>query len=197
MTKTSFIAKQLLKKAKIVKNKSLVLPRHNVLNKRYKENPELAMITDHAEVIGTNFHDPFRTEVVMSDELSVPFTIGVHRAVGGDHDYPNPGDMLCATLASCMESTLRMIANRYEIKLTKTVVKVSALVDVRGTLRTDPSVPVNFQSMNVDIEVAAEGLDDKMLKILVAGAKKSCIIYQTLKKGIPVKINTNLDATRN
>nr|WP_281386211.1 OsmC family protein [Hyunsoonleella aquatilis] len=127
----------------------------------------------------------------MNTELKVPFKIGVHRAVGGDHDYPNPGDMLCATLASCMESTTRMIANRYNIRLTKTRVKVSAFVDVRGTLRVDLNTPVEFQSMHIDYEITSDDLDKKGLKMLINAVKKSCIIYQTLKKGTPIEISVN------
>lgn len=37
--------------------------------------------------------------------------VGVHRAVGGLHDAPTPGDLLCAALAACQDSTFRMIAN--------------------------------------------------------------------------------------
>ncbi|MDN5202405.1 OsmC family protein [Fulvivirgaceae bacterium BMA10] len=196
MSNSMFTTKQVLRKARILKNPSKVYARHKGLHKRYKENPELAMITDCAEVNGTNLQDPFRTTVSMNKELNVSFKVGVHRAVGGDHDFPNPGDMLCATLASCMESTTRMIANLYNIQLTKTRVHVSAIVDVRGTLRMDLSTPVEFQSMHIDFDVEAEGLNEKVLNMLIQGTKKSCIIYQTLKKGIPVTINVNSKNTK-
>ncbi len=189
MSNRLFMTNAFLRKAKLRRKHSQVFERHKKLNKKYLENPSRAMITDRAEVIGNNFHDPFHTTVVMNNELSVPFKVGVHRAVGGDHDYPNPGDMLCATLASCLESTLRMIANRYDIALTKTRVSVSAKVDVRGTLRIDLATPVEFQSMQVDLLVEAKGLNRKVLRTLIQGAKKSCIIYQTLRKGMPIKIN--------
>ena len=189
MSNSLFMTQTLLRKAKLLKNPSPVFNRHMKLEKQYKKDPSTAFIIDTAEVVGTDFHDPFRTTVVMNKELNVPFRIGVHRAVGGDHDYPNPGDMLCATLASCLESTLRMIANRYNITLTKTKVAVSAKVDVRGTLRINLSSPVEFQSMHVDLLVEADGLNKKVLNTLVRGAKKSCIIYQTLKKGTPIHIN--------
>ena len=191
MSNSLFKTHTFLRKVKLLKNQSPVLLRHTKLGKKYKANPSTAMITDKAEVVGSDFHDPFRTTVVMNNELNTPFRVGVHRAVGGDHDYPNPGDMLCATLASCLESTLRMIANRYSITLTKTKVSVSAKVDVRGTLRIDLATPVEFQSMHVDLVVEAKGLNKKVLRTLIQGAKKSCIIYQTLKKGTPITIGIN------
>ncbi len=193
MSNTLFTTKTLFRKLKLLKNQSPVLLRHKKLEMIYSEDPSKAIIIDRAEVVGTHFHDPFRTTVVINKELHVPFRVGVHRAVGGDHDYPNPGDMLCATLASCLESTLRMIANRYNIVLTKTRVSVSAKVDVRGTLRIDLATPVEFQSMHVNLLVAAEGLNKKVLHTLIQGAKKSCIIYQTLKKGTPITISATIN----
>ena len=193
MSNNFFFTKSILKKARVLRNESPVFTRHMRLNKQYVEDPESAMITDHAEIIGTNLHDPFHTSVTMNDELKVPFKVGVHRAVGGDHDYPNPGDMLCATLAACLESTLRMIANRYGVTLTRTKVHVSALVDVRGTLRINHSSAVAFQSMQVDLEVEAKGLSKKVLNTLIRGTKKSCIIFQTLRKGLPISVNVKSD----
>ncbi|MEW4923668.1 OsmC family protein [Algibacter sp. 2305UL17-15] len=189
MKTVKFAGKHILRKMKVIQNPSVVNERHLRLNDLYKTHPEKAWITDTAEVLGEHLDDPFRTTVTMNTELKVPFKIGVHRAVGGDHDYPNPGDMLCATLASCMESTTRMIANRYNIKLKKTRVKVSAFVDVRGTLRLNMETPVEFQSMHIDFNLESDDLDTKGLKMLVNAVKKSCIIYQTLKKGLPINID--------
>ncbi len=175
-----------------MKTKSVVYQRHLPLIEAYTKNPELALITDKAEVIGENLGDPFRTKVSINEEMKVPFQIGVHRAIGGDHDFPNPGDLLCATLASCFESTLRMIAGRLNIKLEKTSVKASALVDVRGTLMIDPSVPVGFQRMHLEIEVMAESVKNNVMVALLKATKHSCVIYQTLKKGTPIEVDIKI-----
>jgi len=189
MSTLKLAAKHVLRNMGLMKNPSVVYSRHMALNNTYTLDPEAALIIDSAEVIGGYLDDPFRTVVKLNDGLKVPFKVGVHKAVGGDHDYPNPGDILCASLASCMESTTKMIANRFNIKLLKTVVKVSALVDVRGTLRIDLNVPVAFQSMHVEYQVEAKGLSQKELKKFFGAIKKSCVIYQTLKKAIPIKID--------
>ena len=190
MKTVKFVGTHLLRKMNWIGNSSEVNARHLKLNALYKDQPQKAIVIDTAEVIGEHLNDPFRTTVVMNTELGVPFKVGVHRAVGGDHDFPNPGDMLCATLASCMESTTRMIANRYNIKLTETRVKVSALVDVRGTLRVDMETPVEFQSMHIEFAIKSQDLNNKGLKMLINAVKKSCIIYQTLRKGTPITIST-------
>ena len=171
---------------------SVVFQRHQRLAERYQGDPQQAMITDMAEIRGSNLDDPFRSEVTINDELQVPFRVGVHRAVGGDHDFPNPGDILCAALASCFETTLRMIANRLQIELEATQVKATALVDVRGTLMLNTTVPVNFQSMNLEVKVKGKAINDKVMNTLVKGAKHCCIVYQTIRKGIPVNVDIEI-----
>ena len=175
------------------KKNSVVHQRHLTLHEEYQKNPISAWITDSAEVIGINLQDPFRTTVSINDKMKVPFKIGVHKAVGGDHDFPNPGDMLCASLASCFESTLRMISNKLGIELLETTIKATAQVDVRGTLMIERSVPVGFQSMHIDALIIAKNTNEKLLNTLIKGAKRSCIVYQTIKKGIPITLNTNVN----
>jgi uncharacterized OsmC-like protein len=74
-------------------------------------------------------HDPFHGSVTVGDSLTRP-EFGIHRAVGGDHDLPNPGDMLCAAPAACLDSTVRMIAARLGMGLRRLEVDVRAIADV-------------------------------------------------------------------
>lgn len=175
------------------KKVSEVYERQISLSEKYQNNPELAWITDSSEVIGTNLQDPFRTSVSINKKMQVPFKVGVHKAVGGDHDFPNPGDILCAALAACFESTTRLISNRLGIVLTETRVIVSAKVDVRGTLIIDTSVPVGFQSMHVDVVLTSFNSNEKMLHTLIGAVKRSCIIYQTLKESLPITFNATIE----
>jgi len=184
--------KSLSKKLKSNRDRSLVNQRHTLLNDKYRRDSASAWITDTAEVIGIDLKDPFRTTVLINDQMKVPFKIGVHKAVGGDHDFPNPGDLLCASLASCFESTLRMISNKLGIELFETKIIATALVDVRGTLMIDKSVPVRFQSMQLQALIIAKNTNKKLLNTLIKGTKHSCIVFQTISQGIPIKLNTNL-----
>ncbi len=170
-----------------MKTNSIVKQRQLPLIENYVESPEKAWITDVAFVEGKNLDKPFHTEVKINDELQTSVGIGVHRALGGYHDLPNPGDMLCATLASCFESTLRMIAERIGVKLTYTFVKAEAHVDVRGTLMMDKTVPVAFQSMDLTIKVKTENANNK-LPVLLKATENSCVIFQTLRLAIPIRI---------
>ena len=172
---------------------SIVKENQQPLMESYIKDPKLAWVTDVAVVKGENLHDPFHTKVQINEELEIPFRIGVHRAVGGLHDFSNPGDLLCASLAACFESTLRMISNRLGISLKNTEVKVTAEVDVRGTLMVDQSVPVGFQKMTVKVNLQMdEAVNKESIHKLIKGTENCCIIYQTLKQGIPIVIDVNI-----
>lgn len=170
---------------------SIIRDRQAPLATLYHKEPSAAMITDVALIEGENLDDPFHTTVTINDELNVPFRVGVHRAVGGLHDHPNPGDLLCASLASCFETTLRLIADRLQIQLIKTRVRATADVDVRGTLMLDRETPVNFQEMTLEVLLNIGDAPPSMGKKLIKGAEHCCIIYQTLKKAIPVQVRVS------
>lgn len=180
-----------------IKNNSLVYQRQMALFPKYLNDPELAMITDSSMVKGMNLQDPFRSTVFINDHMKIPFKVGVHKAVGGDHDFPNPGDILCAALAACLESTIRMIANILGIVLVETKITASAKVDVRGTLMIDKSVPVGFQSMHLDVVLTTQFPNDKMLNTLLSASKASCIVYQTIKQGTPITLDAKFKSITN
>ncbi|WP_051416430.1 hypothetical protein [Asinibacterium sp. OR53] len=81
-------------------DKSIVKERQQPLMSTYLENPGAAWITDVAIIEGKDLNDPLHTSVSINEELTLDFPIGVHRAVGGYHDFPNPGDLLCAATTS-------------------------------------------------------------------------------------------------
>jgi len=178
---------------------SIVKERQQSLMAQYVVNPQAAWITDVAVIEGKNLDDPFHTSVSINDELTVDFPIGVHRAVGGHHDFPNSGDLLCAALASCFETALRMIANRLQIVLLKTYVRATAQVDVRGTLRVDVNVPVGFQTMGLHVEITVpRTVKEEMATKLLKATEQSCIVLQTLLRGTPVQVEARIlysDAT--
>jgi hypothetical protein len=72
--------------------------------------------------------------------------MGVHSKVGGNCDFPNPGEMLSVALASCLDTTTK--------------------VDARGTLRVDDSVPVGFQT--IDVRIA-----EQQIGILLKAAERN------------------------
>src|SRR5574342_492627 len=148
-----------------------VRSRQDPLRKRYREFPEEAKITDRAKTIGGTESDPFHGKVVPgSEDHGVVWSFGIHRAIGGDHDMPNPGDMLAARLG---------------VALVSLSVEVAADVDVRGCLVVDRSVPAGFQHMQCHVVLkAAEGTDPQLVQMLLAASENSCVNFQTLRAGL-------------
>jgi hypothetical protein len=71
------------------------------LKDQYREKPEHAIVIDHAKTSSEIASDPFHSKVEPMDGCGVSVPIGVHAGLGGQHDAPTPGDMLCAALAAC------------------------------------------------------------------------------------------------
>ncbi len=159
--------------------------RQQPLIDRYRNAAAEAQVTDRARTCGGVDHDPFHGRVVIGrEDHGVELSFGIHRAVGGDHDAPNPGDLLCAGLAACLDATLRIIADRMGIQLVELEVEVTAHADVRGTLLVDRSVPVGFQRIACETRLrAAPGADPSLIRKLGRLAEECCVNYQTLARG--------------
>jgi uncharacterized OsmC-like protein len=165
----------------------LVQQRQNPLRERYHRVPTEAWIRDGAQTINACGADPFHGAVIPANNAGAPLRFGIHRAVGGDHDYPNPGDLLSAALAACFDSTLRMLADHLDVRLRFLEVKVDAECDVRGCLLVEPSVPVGFQKLRCSVRLQPEGqVEPKRLQMLIGAAEGSCVVLQTLRNGVTV-----------
>jgi len=158
------------------------------LKVKYKQAPELAMVVDHAKTSGELPSDPFHSRVEPMEGCGVLVPVGVHAAVGGKHDAPTPGDLLCAALAACQDSAIRMVANLLGIELLELEVRVTATADMRGTMAMDRSVPVGFQAMSCDVKMKVqEGTQPRQVERLQVAAEQCCVVQQTLKSPPRVK----------
>ncbi|MEJ2642228.1 MAG: OsmC family protein [Desulfosarcinaceae bacterium] len=166
-----------------------VRQRQASLRQIYENIPEKALIKDRGRSTGGLDTDPFHGEVKPgSKDYGVIWSYGIHRAVGGDHDAPNPGDMLCSALAACMDSTIRMIADHLDVSITFLEVEVTAEVDVRGCLVVDRKVPVGFQKMECRVNCqTADGTDPKLENMLKTASEYSCVNMSTLRSGVPIE----------
>ena len=167
---------------------AIVYDAQKPLKAKYRQNPESAMVTDHARTSGQDSSDPFHSQVEPMDGCGVVVPVGVHAAVGGIHDAPTPGDLLCAALAACQDSAVRMVANILGVELTSLEVRVTATADVRGAMAMDPTVPVGFQAMACDVDLQVkDGTPPELLEKLRFAAERCCVVQQTLKSPPPVK----------
>ena len=151
------------------------------LRQRYKADPKAALVTDRALAQGSIADDPFHSIVMPMPRSGIAVPVGVHRALGGLHDAPTPGDILCAAFASCQDSSVRIVANILGITLESLEVEVTGDVDVRGTLAMDAQVPVGFKTMRCVVRLkAAKGTNPHLLEKLRVASQRSCVVGQTL-----------------
>jgi uncharacterized OsmC-like protein len=169
--------------------RSEVGARQAPLRRRYETDPATAVVTDRGRSLDRSPGDAFHTAVVAGAgyDRDLEIGVGVHRGVGGLHDAPNPGDLLCATLAACQDSSLRMVAGLLGIRLTSLTVEVSGRVDLRGVLAVDRAVRVGFADMRCETRLdVAPDADPRSVVLLVAAAERSCVVLDTLRRGVEV-----------
>lgn len=165
------------------------------LRTRYRvDAPEEALVTDTATSVAKAGDSPMWGSVqVGTSDFGVAVPVGVHRAVGGRHDLPVPGDILCAALVACMDSTIRIISNNLGLALESLEVEVQADCDVRGTLLVDPSVRVGFNTMRVGVKaVPGPGVSPERVAELIEIAERCCVNLQTLKNGVEVALELDV-----
>jgi len=151
---------------------------------QYEEAPDAAWVIDHARTTGAKItpSHPIHAHVICGEGIPVDIPVSVHRAVGGESDFPCPGEILAAALASCLDTAIRIIANIMGVKLAKLEVQVSLGADVRGTLRMGENIPVGFQTAQIKVDLKTEcDLAEAQLNALLNAAERSCVILQTLR----------------
>jgi uncharacterized OsmC-like protein len=182
--------------AQIPRRKSMVAERQATLRANYASNPRDALSRKSARTSSTGVaaSDPFHAAVEVGHGYGASMRFGLDRFVGGLHDAPNPGDLLCAALAACEDGAIRMIANLLEVELTQLDVEVTGEVDVRGCLGADPDVRVGFEALACKVHVAAaEGTDPKRLDALTAAAERYCVNLDTLRAGLAVNMSADIN----
>lgn len=162
------------------------------LRQRYQAEPKAALVIDRARTLGKDPDDPFHSIVMPMPQRGVAVPVGVHQAIGGLHDAPTPGDMLCAALAACQDLSVRMVANILGVTLESLEVEVTGDVDVRGTLAMSAEVPVGFRAIRCAVRLRArEGTDPRLLEKLRIASERSCVVQQTLLH--PPRVETTFD----
>ena len=165
--------------------------RQKPLHALYQCEPEQARIVDCAKTSSAQV--PASTalygEVLAGGNNGLAVPVGVHTAVGGESDFPVPGEILCAAIAACLDSCIRIMANRVGVELTLLQVTAEASVDVRGTLCMDDKVPVGFQDLQLEIDIQTkEEVPAARMDAILKAAEYSCIVLQTLRSSPSISI---------
>jgi len=169
---------------------SIVASRQAPLRARFKQRPTEAITVKRVRTVADDSSDPLHGRVLPVDHNGIEWDFGLDAKVGGYDDLPNPGHLLCAALGACLDSTIRMIADRLDIDLLRLQVDVVGHVDVRGCLAIEDSVRPGFEhiSCTVDLE-AGPAADPRRVQLLLSQAEHLCVTLDTLRHGVPVDVS--------
>ena len=178
-----------------LRRESVIARNQAPLRQQYQDRPSEALTRKTARTSSANIAatDPFHGEVEIGDGYGSYLRFGLDRYVGGLHDAPNPGDLMCAALATCNDGAIRMVANLLGVQLTVLEVEVTGELDVRGCLLIDNDVRVGFEKLSCRVRLeAADGTPRRKLEALVVAAERVCVNLDTLRRGIEVDVTADL-----
>ena len=150
------------------------------IKERYKSDAGSAFITLKAR--GTLDDAHIACKVETGRALAVA---GLHPATGGSGLELCSGDMLLEALVACAGVTLKAVSTALDIALESASVTAEGDIDFRGTLGVAKDVPVGFAQIRLAFQVATDAPDDKLARLL-ALTERYCVVYQTLKGGLPI-----------
>ena len=98
--------------------------------------------------------------------------------------------MLCAALAACMDSTVRMIADRLGVRIERLEVEVDGNADVRGCLAMSRAVRPGFRQMQCRLALQLDpAADPKVGAMIVQQAETLCVTLDTLCNGTTIAVS--------
>jgi uncharacterized OsmC-like protein len=150
------------------------------IKERYKSDASSAFITLKAR--GTLDDTHIACKVETGRALAVA---GLHPATGGSGLELCSGDMLLEALVACAGVTLNAVSTALDIPLESAAVTADGDIAFRGTLGVAKDAPVGFAQIRLAFEVETDAPDDKLARLL-ALTERYCVVYQTLKGGLPI-----------
>jgi uncharacterized OsmC-like protein len=169
---------------------SLVARRQEPLGPLYRKDPTKALSYKEVRTLFTGTSDAVHGRVSPTGFPEIAWDYGIDDKVGGFDDLPNPGHLLCAALAACMDSTVRMIADRLGVRIERLEVEVNGDADVRGCLAMSRSVRPGFRQMQCRLALELDpGVDSQAGAMLVRQAEKLCVTLDTLRNGTPIGVD--------
>jgi uncharacterized OsmC-like protein len=145
------------------------------LKERYRETPEAALITLHAEGrVGEGVSCRIETGKAL-------VVAGLHPATGGNGQAACSGDMLLEALVACAGVTLNAVATALGIELRDASLRAEGDLDFRGTLGLSKEVPVGFQHIRLQFTLDTDASEEQLATLLRL-TERYCVVYQTLSQ---------------
>jgi uncharacterized OsmC-like protein len=157
------------------------------IKERYREDASAALFTLRAE--GHLDEQEVACSVATFRGL---VRAGLHPGTGGSGSLACSGDMLLEALVACAGVTLRSVATSLEVPVSG-VVRAEGDLDFRGTLGVagDDEAPVGFREIRLIFELTSEASADQLANLLRL-TERYCVVYQTLRAGVPVSISSSV-----
>ena len=156
------------------------------LKKKYRDDPESAIITLRAE---GKIEEGISCKVEAGHAL---IEAGLHPATGGTGLLACSGDLLLEALVACAGVTLKAVATAIGIEIKEGIVKAEGDLDFKGTLGVSKEVPVGFKNIRLRFELESNATDEQLAS-LAKLTERYCVVYQTLTRGVSVNTEFHLN----
>lgn len=143
------------------------------LKREYERDPDAARITLTAT--GEAREDVRACSVDIGRAV---YEAELHAGAGGPGAGACSGDLLLGALAACSQLTAQAIVANFGVDADVRVTATGDL-DLRGTMGVDDSVPVGFESIRLDVDVAGD-LEPETEAALERYTERYCVVLQTL-----------------
>src|SRR6266849_1592424 len=145
------------------------------LKEQYRNDPNASHITLRAK--GGQTDVPVTCSVDLGRAI---YQAEAHKGVGGAGACS--GDLLLGALAACAQITCQMVAAAMGIPTERIEVTVEGDLDLRGTLGVSKDVPVGFERIHLNFDVAAPKATPEQLRGLREKTVQYCVVMQTLMR---------------
>src|SRR5712672_832091 len=146
------------------------------LKEQYRNDPNASQITIRAK--GGQTDAPIACSVDLGRAI---YQAEAHKGVGGAGAGACSGDLLLGALAACAQITCQMVAAAMGIQTEHIEVTVEGDLDLRGTLGISKDVPVGFESVRLNFNIAAPNATPDQLRTLQEKTEQFCVVMQTLQ----------------
>ena len=151
------------------------------IKERYRKQPEAALITLRAQGrIGEGVACRVETGKGLVEA-------GLHPATGGSGLQACSGDMLLEALVACAGVTLKAVATALQIDLKDARLSAEGDLDFRGTLGVAKDAPVGFREIRLRFELQSDAPEEQLKKLLEL-TERYCVVMQTIRNAVPVKV---------
>src|SRR5438270_12641699 len=145
------------------------------LKEQYRKDPNASQITLRAK--GRQTDVPVTCSVDIGRAI---YNAEAHKGVGGGGTGACSGDRLLGALAACALVSCQLVAASMGIPTERIEVTVEGDLDLRGTLGISKDVPVGFESIHLNFDVAAPQATPEQLRALREKTEQYCVVMQTL-----------------